>query len=292
MNKQEQLLEEMNYMMKQLLQSNQMVIQSNNEIKQLLLEELRQRKDTSDSYNTSKDNPLQQQFMTAEMANESVNVDLFKRIINVYFNEEIERIKSNNVRKSARRVSVELGGAMCDFLNQQMQGTDLGFNRFPDGLIIINHGEKWVGAIKIISDLGFHRGEQWFKYAEDIVKHCNKKYGITSDRVFFVISSLRNGLDQKHVEKILNREIRSNWEFMNNPTLVHEYVGKFTDLTTCLATPRKQIYVMASELHPNVIADDLHKMNDVQKKETFKQIEEYEWISDITGLLEELRILI
>jgi hypothetical protein len=36
-----------------------------------------------------------------------------------------------------------------------------------------------IGAIKIITDLGFHRGEQWFEYSEDIVKHCSKKYGIT-----------------------------------------------------------------------------------------------------------------
>ncbi|MGG0937009.1 hypothetical protein ABHN11_12975 [Brevibacillus centrosporus] len=286
MNKQEHLLEEIKDMIKELVQSNQMVIQTNNEIKQLLLGKLELRQDPSDNEHSTP------HFMTTEVTNENVNADLFKRIAHVYFNEEIERIKSNNVRKSARRVSVELGRAMCDFLNQQLQGTGLGFSRFPDGLIIINHGEKWIGAIKIISDLGFHRGEQWFEYAEGIVNHCNKKYGITNDRIFFVISSLRNGLDQKHVEKLLNRDIRSNWEFMNNRTLVDEYVEKFTYLTTCLAEPRKQIYVLASELHPNVIADDLHKMNDEQKSETFKQIEEYDWILDLNDFLEELRHLI
>jgi hypothetical protein len=79
---------------------------------------------------------------------------------------------------------------------------------------------------------------------------------------------------------------------LNNRTWVDEYVENFINLTTYLADPRKQIYVMASELHPNVIADDLHKMNDNQKRDTFKQIEEYDWVSDINGFLEELRHLI
>lgn len=298
MNKQEQLLEDIKDMIKELVQSNQLVIQTNkmmietnNEIKQLLLDNLGLRQELSDTHSKSSDHTVSNLIAT-DISSEHVNADLFKRITQVYFNEEIERIKSNNVRKSARRVSVELGGAMCDFLNQHLQGTGLRFSRFPDGLIIINNGENWVGAIKIISDLGFHRGEQWFEYAEGIVKHCKKKYGITKDQIFFVISSLRNGLDQKHVEKLLNKEVRSNWEFMNNRPLVDEYVEKFTDLTTCLGNPRKQIYVMTSELHPNVIADDLHKMNDEQKNETFKQIEEYEWISDLNDFLEQLRHLI
>jgi hypothetical protein len=292
MDKQERLfleVREMKDMIQELLRSNQMVIQSNNEIKQLLLGELGQRDYTSIVDTSANDSA--QNFMTVEAKCGNANADLFKRITNVYFNEELERIKSNNVRKSARRVSVELGGAMCDFLNQQLQGTGLSFNRYPDGLIIISGKEKTIGAIKVISDLGFHRGGQWFEYADDIVKHCKQKYEITNNRIFFVISSLRNGLEQKHVANLLDREIRSNWEFMNNRTLVNEYVEKFTDLTTCLADPRKQIYIMASELHPNVVADDLHKMNDDQRRETFKQIEEYDWISDINCFFEELRHL-
>lgn len=78
---------------------------------------------------------------------------------------------------------------------------------------------------------------------------------------------------------------------MTNREWVNEYVKKFTELTTCLAEPSKQIYVMASELHPNVVADDLHKMNDEQRKEALKQIDNYNWISDINGLLNELRNL-
>ncbi|MEH7076236.1 hypothetical protein [Neobacillus drentensis] len=288
MNNQGQLLEEIRNILQELLRSNQMVIQSNHEIKQLLLGDVEITESSSIMNNDHKTT----NFITSEPTNGNVNADLFKRIINVYYNEEIERIKSNNVRKSARRVSVELGGSMCDFLNQNLKTTGLSFNRFPDGLIIITAKDKWVGAIKIISDLGFHRGDQWFEYAKDIVNHCEAKYGIENNRVFFVISSLRNGLEQKHVAKLLNRDIRSNWEFMNNRTWVDEYVEKFTVLTTCLADPHKQIYVMASAMHPNVIADELHKMNDDQKRETFKQIEAYDWISDINGLLNELRHLI
>lgn len=281
-------IEEIKNLLQELLRSNQIMIQSNNEIKQILLRNF----ETTINSKIIDDEEKNANFVTSETTNSNVNADLFKRIINVYYNEEIERIKSNNVRKSARRVSVELGGAMCDFLNQNMQGTGLSFNRFPDGLIIITADNKWVGAIKIISDLGFHRGDQWFEYANDIVDHCKTKYEIENNRIFFVISSLRNGLEQKHVAKLLNRNIRSNWEFMNNRKLVDEYVEKFIDMTTCLSEPHKQIFVMASEMHPNVVADELHKVNDEQKKETFKQIETYDWVSDINEFLGELRHLV
>ena len=284
------MLTEIRDTLKELLRSNQIIIQSNNELKKLFHGEYGLRE------NTLNENPTESETLpysiTAEDSSGNVNVDLFKRIITVYFNEEVERIKSNNVRKSARRVSVELGGTMCDFLNQHLQGTGLKFKRFPDGLIIVRDGDKEVGAIKVLSDIGFHRGKQWFEYVEEIVEHCSKKYEIENDHIFFVIASLRNGLDQKHVSKLLNRDIRSNWVFMNNRPLVDEYVNKFIDLTTFLPDPQNQIYIMASELHPNVIADDLHKMNEQQKKELFKQVEEYNWISDLNDFLDALRHLI
>ncbi|MGO4532287.1 hypothetical protein AB4Z30_24660 [Paenibacillus sp. 2TAF8] len=292
MEKIDQLIEEvrsMKDMIQELLRSNQMGVHSNNEIKQLLLGHLEQSEHTSIEDVSA--NVSVQNLMALEATHENANADLFKRITNVYFKEEIKRIESNNVRKSARRVSVEVGGAMCEFLTQQLHDTGLSFNRYADGLIIVSSKETQIGAIKILSDLGFYRGEQWFEFANEIVKHCKSKYDITNKRIFFVITSLRNGLDQKYVVNLLGREIRSNLEFMKNRNLVNEYVEKFTDLTMSLTDPRKQIYVMASELHPNVVADDLHKMNDEQRREAFKQIEEYDWISDINGLLVELRRL-
>ncbi len=292
MSNHELLLEEIRDVLKELLRSNQTVIQSNNEIKELLLgrSEYHRNPSTTDVVLSNADH--EQNFMKEKSTCVNENADLFKRIINVYFNEEIQRIKSNNVRKSARRVSVELGGTMCDFLNQRLQGTGLNFDRFPDGLILVTAGGEWRGAIKIISDIGFNRGEQWYEYAENIVNHCKTKYDISNDRIYFVIASLQNGLDQGFVEKILNREIRSNREFMTNRDWVNEYIKRFAELTISLAEPRNQIYVMASELHPNVVADDLHKMNDEQRRGVFKQVDEYNWISDINGLLNELRNLI
>ncbi|MBB2483182.1 hypothetical protein H5P36_23790 [Bacillus sp. APMAM] len=297
MDNQNQLLEDIKSIVNELvktnnmmIQSNQMVIQSNNEIKQLLLEKtgLLENKKLSSSLNNE---PLQP-FIASEPNDTNINAELFKKVVNVYFNEEIERIKSNNVRKSARRVSVELGISMAEFLKKYLQSTGLIFQRFPDGLVLITHDGKWLGAIKFITDLGFHRGEQWFEYVEEIVEHCKTKYSIKKSRIFFIISSLRNGLEQKHVAKLLNRDIRSNWVFMNNRIWVEEYVEKFIELTTILPTPHKQIYIMASELHPNVVADDLHKMTEEQKMETFKEIENYEWISDLNKFLEELKHLI
>lgn len=79
---------------------------------------------------------------------------------------------------------------------------------------------------------------------------------------------------------------------MTNRDWVNEYIKKFVELTISLTEPSNQIYVMASELHPNVVADDLHKMNNEQRREAFKQVDEYNWISDINGLLNELRNLI
>ncbi|MCM3390599.1 hypothetical protein M3649_21175 [Ureibacillus chungkukjangi] len=297
MGNQDHILEELKELVKDLvktsnmlIQSNQSVIQSNQEIKQLLLQ-----KDLISVLDIEASNTLNTEFTPppaiSKGTDENINAELFKKIVNVYYYEEIERIKSNNVRKSARRVSVELGKTMVDFLYQHLKDTGLSFKRFPDGLILITSEEKWIGAIKIISDLGFHRGEQWNKYVEEIVEHCNTKYDLNNRNIYFVISSLRNGLEQGHVAKLLDREIRSNWEFMNNRTLVDEYVKKFIRLTTCLETPNKQIYIMGSEIHPNVIADDLHKMNEEQYIDAYNQIDQYDWICDLKEFLDELRHL-
>ncbi|MGG3284112.1 hypothetical protein [Paenibacillus solani] len=115
-----------------MLRSNHMVIQSNNEIKKLLA--ARSENQTSPLTTPVLCNDDHEQY---SMKGNSIcgdgNADLFKRIVTVYFYEEPERIKSNNVRKSARRVSVELGGTMCDFLDHRLQSTGLSFDRFPDG---------------------------------------------------------------------------------------------------------------------------------------------------------------
>lgn len=221
--------------------------------------------------------------------NSNINSDLFKRLIQVYSNEELERLKSNNKRKSARRVSVELGGTMCDFLNQHLIDHGVESSRLPDGLVVLTYNGKYVGAIKLITDMGFTRGEKWFEYAEGIVEHCEKKYDLENNQIYFIVSSLRNGVEQGYINKLINEEVRSNWEFLNNRKITDEFVDKYAELTISLAEPKKQIYFLASELHPNVIADDLHKMTEDQKRETYNQIESYNWINDLNELLEVIK---
>ncbi|OUS77293.1 hypothetical protein B1748_09125 [Paenibacillus sp. MY03] len=218
----------------------------------------------------------------------NASATLFKRLVDVYYNEELKRIELNNVRKSSRRVSVELGKTLCDFLNHQLLGQGMKFERQPDGLVIASRGLDNVVAIKLITDMGFYRGSQWNEVASDIVDVCETKYGISNDRVFFIISSLRNGIDQGYVESLLGHEVKSNWEFLNNRQWVDSYVRKFIDTTHSLVNPRNQMYFMASEMHPNVVAEDLYKMSNEQMKEALLKIDEYTWISNLQDLINQL----
>ncbi|MDG0789967.1 hypothetical protein OMP38_03185 [Cohnella ginsengisoli] len=211
--------------------------------------------------------------------------NLFRRIVDVYYKEELERIKSGNSKKSARRVSVELGKTLADLFNEQMAQKGMTFQRMPDGMVIGEVEEESRIAIKLITDTGYYRGEHWNEIIEDILESCEEKYGIKNDRVYFIIASLRNGLDQSYIEKLLGEKVRSNGEFLKNRSLVLKYIKKFKATTTSLAAPYDQIYVMASEMHPNVLAEDLHKMTNAQMQEVLDKLDEYEWLSDLSKLV-------
>jgi hypothetical protein len=261
--------------------------QKTNGYLKMILEQLTERIDNNGPMYSINEDPSK--WIIKDSVPKNINAEIFKRSIDVYYNEELERIKSNNNRKAPRRVSVELGGALCDFLNRNLMDEGIESTRFPDGLVILKYNDRYIGAIKIITDIGFNRGEKWFEYAEGIVKHCKTKYDLENNKVFFIISSLRNGVDQGYIENLLDRDIRSNLQFLNNRKLVIEFIEKYISLTTSLAVPNKQIYILASELHPNIIADDLHKMTDEQKRETFKQVDAYEWLSDLNELLKIIK---
>lgn len=223
----------------------------------------------------------------AEKKNEKLNLnaELFLGATKVYFDEESERLKLGNAKKSGRRVSVELTSMVSAFFNEHLV-KGLVAERETDGFVYVRRDDEPICAIRFITDMGFIRGDKWFEIADELV--AKTRYGLQNHQVFFIVASLRNGLDQSHVQSYLGREVGSNWQFMHDRDLVKEYLAKVQENTTCLADPKKQLIYLASEQHPNVMADDLHKMTPEKREEKKNDVSNYEWIHSVETIIEQI----
>ncbi|RAP75837.1 hypothetical protein [Paenibacillus montanisoli] len=232
-----------------------------------------------------KENMLPEQQPARPAAGPSLNAELFLAVTDVYYHEEEERIRLGNAKKSGRRVNVELTSMISAFFSKHLDDT-FQAERETDGFVYVFKEGKAVCAIRFITDMGFIRGDAWYKIADELVSKL--RYGLKHDQVFFIVSTLRNGLDQTHVQRYLGKDIGSNWQFMNDRHAVMTYLAKVQAHTSCLAEPGKQLLFMASELHPNILADDLHKMTPEMREEKRKEVQRYNWIHRIEPIMDQI----
>lgn len=215
----------------------------------------------------------------------NLNAELFLGATDVYYDEEGERLNLGNAKKSGRRVSVALTNMISTFFNKYLK-EGLVAGRETDGFVYVRNNEQIVCAIRFITDMGFIRGDKWYEIADELVSKV--RYSLQSHQVFFIVASLRNGLEQSHVQNYLGRDVASNWKFMHDRDLVKTYVAKVQNNTTCLANPAKQLIFMASELHPNVLADDLHKIPAEKRDEKRNEVRNYNWIHSVETIIEQI----
>ncbi|GMO00761.1 hypothetical protein [Parageobacillus thermoglucosidasius] len=135
--------------------------------------------------------------------------------------------------------------------------------------------------------LAKNSGERFYEAIEDIVSLSEDEFSVESDNVFILVSSLFNGIEKTHVQQLLNQPIDSNYDFLTNRNLVDTFLDKYISAIEILPQPKEQIYFLASELHPNVIANDL--LNKEIDNDTFMDhINNYRWLSSISKLMKSI----
>ncbi|ARU61682.1 hypothetical protein CBW65_12120 [Tumebacillus avium] len=220
----------------------------------------------------------------------SLTYDLFMQVTKVYMEEERLRIANNKKKKAARRLSINLGNTLEDFFLDHLEDESINVDRAKDGLIIFSRDAQPVATLKFMTDLGFHRGTEWYRYINAVVSDSDENYGVPNDRVYIIVCSLLNSIEKPHVEGLLGKSITSNWDFLHQKTLVSEYLDKYKAGIGMLRNPDRQVYFMASELHPNAMADELYhaKRKGEDSKALLEKLNGYQWLSDIEKLIQEM----
>lgn len=189
---------------------------------------------------------------TSDSSPTSLEEEFFKRITRVYLEEEKLRRAKQGKRKSARRVSEQLGNELATFFEQQLPQLTVISRK---GLLLFFKDNNVVAAVKYHSDLGYYRGDSWYDYIETTVNLCRSEFSLPSDKVFFLISSMLNGLDNSYVQRILDRNVSNN-DLVTNRALLKSYLNTFVGAITQLPNPYQQVYFAAAEIHPNALATE------------------------------------
>lgn len=262
---------------------------ANGELKKALLETTRWQAEAVRWHAESE--RLHQMLLNSEHAESAVeppnlNAELFLGVTNVYFEEEGERIKLGIERKSGRRLNVGITNTISDFFNRYL-GEGYTAERETDGSVYVWKNGEAICAIRFITDMGFIRGDKWYEIANELVSKV--KFGLKKHQMFFIVSSLRNGLSLGQVEEYLGRKVVSSWQFMNDRDAVSEYVAKVQTNTTCLADPEKQLVFLATSLHPNVLADDMYKLPPDLRDEKRNEVRNHPWIHNIETIIDQIK---
>ncbi|QED46387.1 hypothetical protein [Cytobacillus dafuensis] len=190
----------------------------------------------------------------------SLELEFFSNITQVYVEEERIKVEKNLKRKSAVRVSNELGIRMVNFFNRHL--TNLTALTY-DGYILFKKEDENKALFRFQTDLGFNRGEAYY----DAIKHgveLAKKLGVPISNLFFMIGSIHNSIDNSHVKKILGTTDIPDNSILLSPSyhdLLVKYLNAYIESIPYLVNPHKQIFLLTSSVHPNVLAWEIFNKN-------------------------------
>lgn len=212
---------------------------------------------------------------------------LFKQLTDVYFTEELERIRTNRNKKSSRRVSVMLGEVLVAFFTQNLGIYNLSVARETDGLLVFYKDEKAFATLKYLTDLGYCRSNRFYDVIRHFIDISERKYDVPKENVFILVASLHNSIEKSFVELKIKEAITSNNDFLNNKTQVRKFIDKYKE-DSPLPNCHHKIFFLASEIHPNDIAFEL-TTNPQFQDEIFRKIESYDWYCQLKVLLDNIK---
>lgn len=192
----------------------------------------------------------------------------------VYLDETKRKSIENLQRKSTRKISDNLLLMQLKFLSKYLL-PNYTVSRGKNGSIIVSKENVPVALIRFYTDLGFHRGEHWSKDISNMISISNS-LSIPTDNIFLVVLSNLNGLDNQHIASTINNSI-STKDILNstNINLLKKYCKLYIDsFNILLPNPQAQMFFLASDLHPNVIAEDIFN-----NPNTVIDLANYAWLS-------------
>jgi hypothetical protein len=246
--------------------------------------------------NTTSDTQSEEITYGDEISKDHKEAQLFMELAGVYMNEERERIKAGKSKKAARRVSVNLGERIIDFFSKELPAnTGIAIERSKiGGLITFSKNGKSFAVLKFLTDLGYSRSERFYEVIQEVQLHAEEEFGVERDNVFFLVSSLHNGIEKSYVEGMLGENISSLHEFLLNKKQVRSFLDIYIANTPTLTHPKSNIYFLASDIHPNVLAQDILTdldYGDSSYYEMISNVNNYEWLSHIEDLIFEINAL-
>ncbi|MEH7502911.1 hypothetical protein V7152_13020 [Neobacillus drentensis] len=217
---------------------------------------------------------------------------LFMDITGVYINEEMERQRAGKSKKAARRVSVKLGEVLVQFFSNELSNSimDLKIERSKiGGLIIFTVEETPIAVLKFLTDLGYSRGERFYEVIQEVQNLAEDVFGVEKDNVFFLISSLFNGIEKSYVEKMIGETLESNQVFLLNKQQVQLFINNYINKASSYEDPRSNIYFMAADIHPNNLANDFLDDKDGDYYLMIDNVNHYDWLSSIETLVDQIK---
>lgn len=217
-----------------------------------------------------------------EVTTRSLEAEFFARVARVYIEEGQLVEQRGGGKKSSIRVANEFAEIYPTFFAEHIPGITI--RAVKSGLLIFQRGEEPVCSLKVYTDLGYgSRGEQWYENMDYFVKLASN-YDVPSNRVYFLVVSFRNGLDNEHVQKLLGFKI-SNKELLeaNNQNHLEQYARGWVEgaRNNPLPDPHTQCFFLATKLHPNIIEEVITE-----------DLSEYKWFRpSVTELIKTIENL-
>ena len=199
--------------------------------------------------------------------------ELFIKTIMIYLQETIRKDVESLKRKSGVKVSKELVTMQISFIKKHLRGYDV--YEHEGGVLVISKEDVPKALLRFYTDLGFHRGTWWANDIQELTSYANT-LNISPENIFIIVLSNINGLDNTHVCATLNQNI-SNKELIDpaNLQVLKKYCTLYIDnFKNLLPHVQNQIYFLAGDLHPNVVAQELYDNSDITIDLTT-----YPWIS-------------
>lgn len=220
---------------------------------------------------------------------------LFMKITGVYMKEEIERQRTGKNKKAARRISVKLGEELIGFFSQELSNSisNLRIERSKiGGLIVFSIEETPIAVLKFLTDLGYSRSERFYDVIQEVQGLAADEFGLDKENVFFLISSLYNGIEKSYVEKTIGETLESNQDFLLNKNQVQTFINNYINNVPYFENPKSNIFFMAAELHPNNLANDILADLETTNSDYYlmiNNVNHYTWLSSIETLVDEIK---
>ncbi len=200
--------------------------------------------------------------------------ELFRSITKVYYSAEKGRIAKGGKKKSAHLVSDGIRQCMMDFLREHLSEPEYIVENQHGGVLLVKRAHNSNMLIKVHTDLGYHRGENWNQTVKDLLNIAKNEYDIAADNVLFFVVTMVNGLDNDSVCKVLDRKI-SNAALLQDRMMLNKYLAGYVKTLTVLPNPEEQVFFLAADIHPNIIAGEWLKANNQQGPD----LSGYQWLN-------------